>query len=56
MENKIHYTARYNNTRFIVDEVDTVGVIRNGTLVFLNFSAQDASVLKISVLIIKRRS
>ena len=27
----------------------TVGVIINGTLVFLNFSAQDASILKISV-------
>ena len=34
----------------------TVGVIRNETLVFVNFSAQDASMLKISVPIIKRRS
>ena len=34
----------------------TVGVIRNETLVFVNFSAQDASILKISVPIIKRRS
>ena len=34
----------------------TVGVIRNETLVFVNFSAKDASILKISVPIIKRRS
>ena len=34
----------------------TVGVIRNETLVFINFSAQDASILKISVPISKRRS
>ena len=37
-------------------EVDTVGVIRNETLVFVNFSAQDASILKISAPIIKRSS
>ena len=34
----------------------TAGVIRNETLVFVNFWAQDASILKISVPIIKRRS
>ena len=34
----------------------TVGFIKNETLVFINFSAQGASILKISVLIIKRRS
>ena len=34
----------------------TVGAIRNETLVFVNFSAKDASKLKISVPIIKRRS
>ena len=34
----------------------TVGAVRNETLVFVNFSAQDASILKISVPIIKRRS
>ena len=34
----------------------TVGVIKNCTLVFVNFSAQGASILKISVPIIKRRS
>ena len=34
----------------------TVGFIKNGTLVFLNFSAQDASISKISVPISKRRS
>ena len=34
----------------------TVGVNKNCTLVFVNFSAQDASTLKISVPIIKRRS
>ena len=34
----------------------TVGADKNGTLVFVNFSAQDASILKISVPIIKRRS
>ena len=34
----------------------TVVVIKNETLLFGNFSAQDASILKISVPIIKRRS
>ena len=34
----------------------TVGADKNWTLVFINFSAQDASILKISVPIIKRRS
>ena len=34
----------------------TVGVNKKWTLVFVNFSAQDASILKISVPIIKRRS
>ena len=34
----------------------TVGVIKNETLVLVNFSAQDAPILKISVPIIKRRS
>ena len=34
----------------------TVGVITNETLVLVNFSAQDASILKISVPINKRRS
>merc|ERR1712067_165172 len=34
----------------------TVGADKNETLVFVNFSAQDASILKISVPIIKRRS
>ena len=34
----------------------TLGFIKNETLVFLNFSAQGASILKISVSIIKRRS
>ena len=34
----------------------TVGAVRNETLVFVNFSAKDASKLKISVPIIKRRS
>ena len=38
-----------------VTRLSTVGVIRNETLVFVNFSAQDASILKISVPIIKRR-
>ena len=37
-------------------KIYTVGVIRIETLVFVNFSAQDASILKISVPIIKRRS
>ena len=30
---------------------NTVGAVKNGTLVFINFSAQDASILKM-----KRRS
>ena len=34
----------------------TVGVNKNWTLVIVNFSAQDASILKISVTIFKRRS
>ena len=34
----------------------TVGAVKNETLVFVNFSAQDASISKISVPIIKRRS
>ena len=34
----------------------TVGVNKNETLVFVIFSAQDASIFKISVPIIKRRS
>ena len=34
----------------------TLGVIKNETLVFVNFSAQDASILKISVAFMKRRS
>ena len=42
--------------RFLIIAVITVGVNKNCTLVFLNFSAQDASILKISVTIIKRRS
>ena len=32
---------------------NTVGAVRNETLVFVNFSAQDASILKISVSISK---
>ena len=42
-----------------VDEPDihiTLGFIKNETLVCINFSAQDASILKISVPIMKRRS
>ena len=35
--------------------IHTVGVNKNWTLVFVNLSAQDASILKISVPIIKRR-
>ena len=34
----------------------TVGAVRNETLFFINFSAQDASILKISVPIFKRSS
>ena len=34
----------------------TVGADKNETLIFVHFSAQDASILKISVPIIKRRS
>ena len=34
----------------------TLGVNKNETLVFVNFSARDASILKICVPIIKRRS
>ena len=39
-----------------IDLPNTVGVIKNETLVFVNFSAQDASILKIIVPFIKRRS
>ena len=37
-------------------QLPTVGADKNETLVFLNFSAQGASILKISVAIMKRRS
>ena len=37
-----------------VEEISTVGVNKNCTLVFVNFSAQDASILKMPI--IKRRS
>ena len=40
---------------FTIKNLHTVGVNKNCTLVFINFSAQDASILKISVPIIKRR-
>ena len=46
---KVKNMARYNHYY-------TVGVIKNCTLVFVNFSAQGASILKISVPIIERRS
>ena len=36
--------------------VTTVGVNKNWTLVIVNFSAQNALILKISVTIFKRRS
>ena len=45
-----------NNKPSPTIEGSTVGVNKNCTLVFVNFSAQDASILKISVPIIKRRS
>ena len=51
--NFLYVPSKY---RYIRTLSNTVGVIRNGILVFLNFSAQDASILKISVPIIKRRS
>ena len=38
------------------DLQSTLGVNKNETLVFVNFSAQDASILKICVSISKRRS
>ena len=41
---------------YVVMHVHTVGVNKNETLVFVNFSAQGASILKISVPISKRRS
>ena len=34
----------------------TVGAVKNETIFFINFSAQDASILKVSVPISKRRS
>ena len=40
----------------IVRKMNTVGFIKNETLVFVNFSAQDASILKITVPTSKRRS
>ena len=36
--------------------INTIGAVKNETLVFINFSAQDASISKISVPIIKKRS
>ena len=44
----LYHSISYHN--------NTVGAVRNETLVFVNFSAKDASKLKISVPIIKRRS
>ena len=41
---------------FNLKNVSTVGVIRICSLVFVNSSAQDASIFKISVAIFKRRS
>ena len=40
----------------IVTLLHTVGAVKNETLFFINFSAQDASILKISVPIFKRSS
>ena len=44
--------SRINRYEYLI----TVGVNKNCTLVFVNFSAQDALILKISVPMIKRRS
>ena len=44
----------YSLVRVLLVEY-TVGVIKNCTLVFVNFSAQGASILKISVPIFKRK-
>ena len=44
------------STNNIYQNYNTVGVNRNCTLVFINFSAQDASILNISMAIFKRRS
>ena len=44
-----------STSRYFI-QVDTVGVIRICSLVFVNSSAQDASIFKISVAIFKRRS
>ena len=44
-----------STSRYFI-QVDTVGVIRICSLVFVNSSAQDASIFKVSVAIFKRRS
>ena len=50
------YNAHSATVMLVTSDINTVGADKNGTLVFVNFSAQDASILKISVPIIKRRS
>ena len=54
--NTVSASLRYREDAPRSKHQSTVGFIKNGTLVFLNFSAQDASISKISVPIIKRRS
>ena len=49
-------SQKFDRMVFISCLLNTVGVNKNWTLVFVNFSAQDASILKISVTIFKRRS
>ena len=55
IEGNIQLTAESTNN-IVKNCLSTLGADKNGTLVFVNFSAQDASILKISVHIIKRRS
>ena len=65
----LHTAASVGDTDFILQMCEqvvgfsvfyllanTVGAVRNETLFFINFSAQDASILKISVPIFKRSS
>ena len=57
-ENCLTKSAKTSLSPFyaLLGGLHSVGVNKNWTLVIVNFSAQDASILKISVTIFKRRS
>ena len=50
------YNAHSATVMLVTSDINTVGADKNGTLVFVHFSAQAASISISSVAIIKRRS